>query len=125
MKSKLLKLKDKTAKEWCFIFCMLVCITATCYALVIGKYIEASFAIAVLCWYKAVKELKVLRAIIDDLSKTNDVLIVNNKEMSDRYNEQLSVSQGLISENKELKLKLKNAKMEASRLRKNGGKKHE
>ena len=104
MKSKLLKLKEKTAKEWCFFFCKSVCIAAACYAIVVGKYVEASFALAVLGWYNAVKELKVARACIDDASKANDRLIVINKE---------------------LKFKLKNAKMEASRLRNKGWKRHE
>lgn len=125
MKSKLLKLKEKTAKEWCFFFCKSVCMAAACYAIVVGKYIEASFALAVLGWYNAAKELKVARAVIDDVSKANDRLIVVNKELNDLYNDELSLAQGLISENKDLKFKLKNAKMEASRLRNKGGNRHE
>ena len=43
-----------------------------------------------------------------------------NYYLTDRYNEELSIAQGLISENKDLKLKLKNAKMENTRIKKGG-----
>ena len=57
--------------------------------------------------------------------KNNNELITINKELSTKNQEQSNLIGGIISENKDLKLKLKNAKMEASRLRNNGGKKNE
>ena len=57
--------------------------------------------------------------------KNNNELITINKELSTKNQEQSNLIGGIISENKDLKLKLKNAKMEASRLRNKGGKKNE
>lgn len=56
----------------------------------------------------------------DVICRSNDELITVNKELSDKYKQELSIAQGLISENKDLKMKLKNERIENSRIRKGG-----
>lgn len=129
MKSKLLKLKQMICNSWPFI---------TMYAvggvsLFIGGYrhslIESLLALAyvltALGWHKEKNKSITLASIVDGVMKNNDELITINKELSTKNQEQSNLIGGIISENKDLKLKLKNAKMEASRLRNKGGKKNE
>lgn len=129
MKSKLLKLKQMICNSWPFI---------TMYAvggvsLFIGGYrhslIESLLALAyvltALGWHKEKNKSMKFASIVDGVMKNNDELMTIYNKLSDSYKEQQNLISGIISENKDLKLKLKNAKMEASRLRNKGGKKDE
>lgn len=128
MKSKLLKLKEKTALYWCFVFMYAFGLASVAYSLCVRDCLHLavtmSYMLAVCGWSTTRNMLKKVTVSYDDVSGRNDKLIAINKELSDRYNEELSIAQGLISENKDLKKKLKNARMENSRF-KNGGKRHE
>lgn len=129
MKSKLLKLKQMFCNYWPFISMYV----AGGVSLFIGGYrhslIESLLALAyiltALGWHKEKKKSMTLASIVDGVMKNNDELITINKELSTKNQEQSDLIGGIISENKDLKLKLKNAKMEASRLRNKGGNKHE
>ena len=79
-----------------------------------------AFVLAVYGWRRSYSGFTKVLSSCDVICKSNDELITVNKELSDKYKEELSIVQGLISENKDLKLKLKNAKMENSRIRKGG-----
>ena len=129
MKSKLLKLKQMFSKYWPFI----VMYMAGCIFLFIGvwrhSFVEFVLSIAYLCsaigWHLEKMRSVKLTSISDGVMENNDKLITINKELSDKNKEQFDLIRGLISENKDLKFKLKNAKMETSRLRKKGGNNNE
>lgn len=129
MKSKLLKLKQMICNSWSFILMYAV----GGVSLFIGGYrhslIESLLALAyvltALGWHTERKKKEHALSIIDGVMKNNDELMTIYNKLSDSYKEQQNLVGGLISENKDLKLKLKNAKMEASRLRSKGGKKDE
>lgn len=83
-----------------------------------------AFVLAAYGWRRTYLGLTKVLSACDCICNTNDELIVMNKELSDKYKQELLIAQGFISENKELKFKLKNARMENSRIRK-GGSRHE
>lgn len=85
---------------------------------------SVAFVLTAYGWRRTYLGLTKVLSACDCICNTNDELIVMNKELSDKYKQELSIAQGLISENKDLKLKLKNARMENSRIRK-GGSRHE
>lgn len=128
MKSKLLKLKEMTAMDWVFVSMYAVGMVSIVHAVCARDWpdclVSILYMLAVYGWSVTYKRMRNVTVSYDAVSESNDKLIVINKELTDRYNEELSLAQGLISENKELKMKLKNAKMENSRIRK-GGKTHE
>lgn len=129
MKSKLLKLKQMICNSWPFI----AMYVAGGVSLFIGGYrhsifeslLALAYVLTALGWHKEKTKSKKFASIAEGVMETNDKLITINKELSDNNKEQSGLIGGLISENKDLKLKLKNAKMEASRLRKKGGKNNE
>lgn len=83
-----------------------------------------AFVLATYGWMRTHRLFKNALTACDTICDANDELITLNKELNDKYKKEMSLVQGLISENKELKFKLKNARMENSRIRK-GGSGHE
>lgn len=132
MKSKLLKLKEKfgkmTSSDWCFVSMYVFGSLAVGYCIakmdLFGLFLSLSYVIAVDGWRRSVVKGKKIEAVADIALEHNEKLTCINDELKEQFDHQLLISQGLISENKDLKLKLKNAKMENSRIRK-GGKKNE
>lgn len=91
----------------------------------IESLLAVVYVLTALGWHTERKKKEHALSIIDGVMKNNDELMTIYNKLSDSYKEQQNLIGGLISENKDLKLKLKNAKMEASRLRSKGGKKDE
>lgn len=87
--------------------------------------LSVAYVLAAIGWQVERKKKEKALFIANGVMKNNDELMQINKELSTKNHEHTNLIGGLISENKELKLKLKNAKMEASRLRGKGGKKDE
>ncbi len=83
---------------------------------------SCAFMLAVLGWQMTSHRLVRVLSSVDVICKSNEELITVNKELSEKYKQELLIAQGLISENKDLKLKLKNVKIENSRIRKGGSK---
>lgn len=129
MKSKLLKLKQMFCNNWPFIAMYVaggVSLFIGCYRhSLVESLLALAYVLTALGWHKEKKKSMTFSSIVDGVMENNDVLITINKELSTKNQEQSNLISGIISENKDLKLKLKNAKMEASRLRNKGGKKDE
>lgn len=84
--------------------------------------IATSFVLSAFGWHM---EKRRSMNYLSTLESVNDVLIKNNKELYEKNQEQQNLIEGLISDTKDLKLKLKNSKMESARLRNKGGRRDE
>lgn len=125
MKSKLLKLKQMFYNYWTFVG---MYVTGG-VSMFLGVYrhslaevlLAASFILSVIGWHmerrRSMKYLSSVKAVSE--------LIKNNNELHEQTKLQHNLIAGLVSERNDLKLKLKNAKMESARLRNNGGRKDE
>lgn len=125
MKSKLLKkLKKISSKEVSFFLMYVFGCLSIGYNVGVHDWPHSlsslAFVIAVLCWQRTSNVLTKVLSSCDVICRSNDELITVNKELSDKYKQELSIAQGLISENKDLKMKLKNERIENSRIRKGG-----
>lgn len=129
MKSKLFKFKVDWLKEASFYLMYVAGLMSIGYNAVMHDFAHClsslSFVLAAYGWMVEHRLFKNAMSACDSISNANNELIITNKSLNDEYKQEVSIVQGLISENKELKLKLKNAKMENSRLRKKGGNKNE
>ena len=125
MKSKLLKLKQMFYNYWTFVG---MYVTGG-VSMFLGVYrhslaevlLAASFILSVIGWHmerrRSMKYLSSVKAVSE--------LIKNNNELHEQTKLHHNLIAGLVSERNDLKLKLKNAKMESARLRNNGGRKDE
>lgn len=125
MKSKLLKLKQMFYNYWTFVGMYVtggVSMFLGVYRHSLGEVLlAASFILSVIGWHmerrRSMKYLSSVKAVSE--------LIKNNNELYEQTKLQHNLIAGLVSERNDLKLKLKNAKMESARLRNNGGRKDE
>lgn len=129
MKSKLLKLKQMFCNYWSF----MTMYVAGGVLLFLGVYrhslveviIATSFVLSAFGWHMEKRRSMNYLSTLESVSENNDVLIKNNKELYEKNQEQQNLIEGLISDTKDLKLKLKNSKMESARLRNKGGRRDE
>lgn len=124
MKSKLLKLKELTLGDMCFVLMYVGGSLSILNSATRNDWSHllcgCAFILAVIGWSIEKRKTSNFLSAFDAISENHDKLIEINKELSDKYKQELQIVQGLISENKDLKVKLKSAKMENSRIRKGG-----
>ena len=124
MKSKLLKLKELTLGDVCFVLMYVGGGLSVLNSVARNDWSHllcgCALILAVIGWSIEKRKTSNFLSAFDALCENNDKLSEINKDLSDKYKQELQIAQGLISENKELKLKLKSAKMENSRIRKGG-----
>lgn len=129
MKSKLLKLKELTLGDMFFVLMYVGGILSILNSATRNDWSHllcgCSFILAVIGWSIEKRKTSNFLSAFDAISENNDVLIKNNKELYEKNQEQQNLIEGLISDTKDLKLKLKNAKMESARLRNKGGRRDE
>lgn len=115
MKSKLLKLRNMKMIDWVCVPIYIALLSAAIYNAIAH---DIRMTGVILCYFALFLSWNKERSKKEQLEDATEML-------TKQYEESQVLVRGLIAQNNELKEKLKNTKMQLSRIKKNGGKKDE